>query len=618
MSRSLQGLIAALIADDGHAPWPAAVPNRLEALLAILPRPARATFHGAAFAVDAYSLLRTGSRLDRLTPAERESIVGPLAARPALQPLLDALKVPVILAASTERLYHRQPHPPLRPIVREDPPLDCVPSTEWPNRATADAVVIGSGAGGAIAARTLARAGMRVFVVEEGRHHTTADFAHKTPLDRFTELYRDGGTTVMAGRPPILLPTGRAVGGTTVVNAGTCYRTPDRVLHRWHHHHGIDLAEPKAFADLLDEVEGTLHVATQPLDVLGQNGLLTLQGAQHLGWQAGPLSRNAPGCQGSTQCVVGCPTGAKQSVQLSVLPDACAAGARIITQARVTRILTDLDRLGGPRAAGITAQRPDGTVFEILSPLVVLAAGALQSPALLRRSGLGRHPRTGRNLAVHPATSVAGRFDQPVARGPAVLQSTGVEEFHHQGILIEATAPPPGMSSFVLPGLGAELRAELEDAGHLATLGAMIADRPGGRILDRTGRLLHYRLDPRDGRTLLQAVAAMGELLFAAGATEVLTGLPRDPRVHTTTALHEALDRTTPPGLRLSAFHPTGTVAMGTDPQTAPADEHGRLRGIRGVLVADASALPSCPEVNPQLTIMALALAVSQSAIERR
>lgn len=154
------------------------------------------------------------------------------------------------------------------------------------------------------------------------------------------------------------------------------------------------------------------------------------------------------------------------------------------------------------------------------------AAGALQTPPLLRRSGLGGHPRLGRNLSVHPATSVAGRFTEPVTAWQGVLQSAGIEELHDRGVLIEATASPPGMGSFVLPGLGRELRRELEDADHLATLGAMIADRPSGRVQGRDRTLVRYDLDPRDGDRLMTAVRAMGRLLFAAGAEEILTGVP--------------------------------------------------------------------------------------------
>ncbi|MFF4213971.1 GMC family oxidoreductase N-terminal domain-containing protein [Streptomyces sp. NPDC001796] len=614
MSRSLRGLVAALLADDGSEQWLAAVPHRLDSLLASLPLPARVGIKCGAAAVDAYATLRTGARLDRLPVGDRDAVLASLTARPALLPLLDALKVPAVLAGSTERMLHRAAGTPPASSAPVDPPLDCVPSPQWPDRSTADAVVVGSGAGGAIAARTLARAGMRVVILEEGRRHTTADFARRVPLDRFTDLYRDGGATVMWGRPPVLLPTGRAVGGTTVVNAGTCYRTPHRVLARWHDTFGLDIADPSAFAVHLDDVERVLGVARQPLDVLGRNGLLALDGAGRLGWRAAPVRRNAPGCRGSCECVVGCPTGAKQSVQLSVLPDACAAGARIVTSARAERILTDPDRPGGPRCAGIAARRPDGSRFEILSPMVVVAAGALQSPLLLRRSGLGKHPRTGRNLAVHPATSVAGRFPDAVSDRPAVLQSVAVEELHHDGILIEATAPPPGMGSFVLPGAGRDLRAELEGAERLAVLGAMIADRPAGKVLGARYPLLRYDLDPRDGSSLLRAVATMGEVLFAAGADEVLTGLPTRPRVRSVRELEAALSDMTPRQLHLSAFHPTGTIALGADDQVAPADPHGWLRGVRGVLIADGSALPSCPEVNPQLTIMATASALASAA----
>jgi choline dehydrogenase-like flavoprotein len=605
---TLAGLVSALIADDATADWPRRVPARLETVLTTMPFTARAGLRAAARTVDAYALARTGRTLDALTPPERESVLRALAARPALQPLLDVLKVPVLLAAGTERMLHEGPAPTGR--APQDPPLDLTPASAWPARSTADAVVVGSGAGGAMAARTLARAGLDVVVLEEGRHHSTESFGRRAPLDRFTELYRDGGATVAVGNPPLLLPVGRAVGGTTVVNSGTCYRTPGRVLARWAQQFGFSLAD--GLDRHLDEAERTLRVATQPVDVLGNNGLIALAGARELGWEAAPLRRNAPGCRGSCQCVVGCPTGAKQSVQLSVLPDACAAGARIVTGARVERILVDPDRPAGPRAAGVRVHREEGAL-EILAPLIVVAAGALQSPPLLRRSGLGRHPRLGRNLSVHPATSVAGRFAEPVTAWKGVLQSVGVEAHHDAGILIEATATPPGMGSFILPGLGGELRRELEGADRLATLGAMIADRPSGRVIGHDRTLIRYDLDHRDAGRLLRAVRALGELLFAAGAEEVLTGIPGTPRVRTLPELDTVLASTSARQLHLSAYHPTGTVAAGSSDQRCPADPLGRLRGVHGVLIADASVLPSCPQVNPQLSIMAAALAVAEA-----
>ncbi|MEO3829625.1 GMC family oxidoreductase [Actinomadura sp. B10D3] len=595
---AMTGTVAALLGIE-DADDLARVAARAEALGRALPAPARLGLRAGAGTLDALSRLATGHPLEALDAERRDAFCALLTSREPAARLVEALKIPLLLAAGTELL----PPPGAAGDPRPDAPLDCTPSADWPSCSTADAVVIGSGAGGAMAARTLARRGMSVLVLEEGRRFTVAEFRDRPPLDRFLDLYRDGGSAVALGRPPVLLPEGRAVGGTTVVNSGTCYRTPDRVLRRW-----AGMGVPvDGFGAHLDEVEATLRVTRQPVAPLGRNGLLALEGAERLGWRAAPLRRNAPDCRGSGQCAAGCPHNAKYGVHLNALPQACEAGARIVTEARVERVLVERGT-----ATGVRARRPDGTTFEILSPRVVVAAGATQTPLLLRRSGLGGHPRLGRGMAVHPATNVAGRFAEPVVSWSGVMQSVGIEELHGDGILIEATASPPGMSSFPLPGAGRALRRELENADRLAVLGAMIADAPSGRVHGRNRPLVRYDLAREDAARLRRALVAMGRILFAAGAAEVLTGLPRRPVVRDEAELTRAVAMAPAADLHLAGFHPTGTARLGADAARAPVDPSGRLRGVRGVHVADASVLPSCPEVNPQLTVMAMALRIAE------
>jgi choline dehydrogenase-like flavoprotein len=488
-------------------------------------------------------------------------------------------------------------------------------STESRSVVTTDAVIVGSGAGGAMVARTLARSGFDTVLLEEGRRWTVEEFRTTHPIDRYAGLYRGAATTVALGRPSVVLPIGRAVGGTTVVNSGTCYRPPLAVQRRWRDEFGLGLADPDRLATHLDDVEHTLRVAPVPLEIMGRNGRLLLDAAATLGWRAAPIPRNAPGCEGCCQCAIGCPRNAKFGVHLNALPQACAAGARIISQARVQRVLYE-----HARARGVRARRPDGTALDILADTVIVAAGATETPGLLRRSGFGAHPRLGRNLALHPATMLAGRFDDDVVAWHGVLQSAAVHEFHESdGVLIEATSTPPGMGSMVFPGYGAELLSRLVRAHQVATFGAMVADRGVGSVSSARGEtLVRYNIARADVAKLVVAIEAMGRLLFAAGAVEVLTGLPGAMTVTSLPALQDALRRCNPRSLHLAAFHPTGTAAAGADDQLCPVDETGRLRGVEGVWVADASILPSCPEVNPQLSIMALALAVADEVVGAR
>jgi choline dehydrogenase-like flavoprotein len=610
----VRGVCAALLPQEAGGPDSDELSSQVESYAKRLPPPARHGLRAGIVGLQALSLATTGRRLDRLPVDRREAVLERLAARPSTGLAIEGLKAIVLLVAgahqrAAEMLASAAGSEPARP----DGEMDVTPSSEWPGYSDADVVVVGSGAGGAMVARTLAQAGCRVVVVEEGRRWAVQEFRTRHPLDRFAELYRDAGATFALGSPPVALPIGRGVGGSTLVNSGTCYRPPEPVLDRWREDWGVKRADAATLAPYLDDVERTLQVAPVPAAVMGRNGELLLAGAAQLGWTSGPLLRNAPGCGGCCQCAIGCPRNAKLGVHLNALPQACGAGARIVSDARVTRVLVERGR-----TIGVELARPDGSTCVIGAPAVVVAAGTTETPPLLRRSGLGGHPQLGRNMALHPAVGTAGRFDEPVVAWHGVLQSAAVEQFHaSDGILVEATSTPPGMGSMILPGHGRALVQAVAGAEHLSTLGAMVADAPSGRVHGSRRAILRYDLSRRDGDRLLRAVEIMGRLLFASGATEVLTGLPTVPVVRDEAALAAAVATGRARHLHVAAFHPTGTARMGADDQRCPVDPDGRLRGVDGVWIADGSVLPTCPEVNPQVSIMAMALAIADGMAQR-
>ena len=607
----LRGLCATLLPPEHGGPDPAVLAAQVLAYLDNAPERVRLGMLAAASALDGLALARHRRRLGDLDAATRVRLIESVCARSVdVEQALLGLKAAILLVAGTQQFAEELSREAAgSPLANPDPELDVTAARDWPAESSADVVVVGSGAGGAMAARTLARAGLSVLVLEEGRRWRVQEFREGHPLDRFAGLYRDAGTTLALGRPPVVLPIGRAVGGTTVVNSGTCYRTPDAVQEAWRAK-GLRMDD---YGARLDDAEATFQVAPAPLGVLGRNGHLALAGARALGWEAAPLLRNAPGCGGCCQCAIGCPRNAKFGVHLNALPQACEAGARIVSDARVTRVETERGRV-----TGVRARRPDGTPFTVRTPRVVVACGTTESPGLLWRSGLGMHPEVGRNLAIHPAISISGRFTEPVYAWKGVLQSVGVDRFHDSdGILIEATSTPPGMGSVTLPGWGEELLRELDQAQHMASIGALVADDGNGRVVGRRGgrNLIRYDLGERDAGKLRKAVTVMGELMLAAGAEEIVTGIPGVPAVRTLDALREAVWDVPARKLHLAAFHPTGTLAMGADPVRYPVDPDGRLRGVEGVWVADGSILPSSPTVNPQITIMALSLGVAASII---
>ena len=522
---------------------------------------------------------------------------------------------------------------PLVPVVKEKEssrlPAITYPDIQDGARDEADVVIVGTGAGGAVAAYELAEAGLSVILVEEGKTYAREDFDGKPLLDRLDSAYRDNGLTFTAGNVTISLPMGKAVGGTTVVNSGTCFRAPEWILDKWSRELGVKDTDPSTMEPYFAQVEEILNVTPVPDEVLGNNGGVLRDGAQTLGWKGGPIPRNIRGCHGSGQCAFGCPRDAKQSMQLSYLPMAVRRGARIYAGCRVEKVRTD-----GVRATGVQVRILDSRgiaqgTLEIRARAVVVAAGAVYTPLLLAQSGLGGiSKQLGRNLRIHPGAGALALFDRDLHAWKGTMQSYAIDErLESDGIILEATMPPPGISysAGALPFVGEQLVRHVAQYPRMAAVGMMVSDHTSGRVFRRPdGRpLMYYNMGASETYRMAQAVVMAGEIYFAAGAIEyypVVHGFPVVRSVEELRRLDPSKVRAR--DLKLSAYHPMGTARMGEDPRLAVVDSYGKSFACEGLYVCDASLLPSSTAVNPQLTIMATAHRIGRrlaaDLVERR
>jgi choline dehydrogenase-like flavoprotein len=460
------------------------------------------------------------------------------------------------------------------------------------SRLDADACVIGAGAGGAVVAAELAEAGMSVVVLEEGQWHDPDSFSGRTP-EMLSRLYRDGGQVVTLGLPPIMLPLGRGVGGTTLINSGTCFRTPARVLEHWRQEFGLDVSE-ESLKPCFERVERALSVSEVSPELAGGNAAVARRGAECLGWSHGLLRRNARGCVGSGVCTLGCPTLAKQHVGITYIPRSQRAGARIVTGADVQRVIVERGR-----ARGVQARMTSGAPIEVRSPTVVVAAGTIHTPLLLRSSGIGLGSgQLGRNLSLHPATPVFAHMNEIVDMSRGVPQSFYVDEFAHEGIMVEGAAGPPAYAAISLPLTGRAHTEAMADYRRLALFGLMVSDGSRGSVRMLAGRpLIRYDLLQEDLIRFRMGLTRVRELFEAAGARKIHLPLPAGV----------SPERARVRDLKLMAFHPLGTARADARPTHGVIDGDLAVHGVHGVYVADGSAVPSSLGVNPQLTIMALA-----------
>jgi choline dehydrogenase-like flavoprotein len=471
----------------------------------------------------------------------------------------------------------------------------------------ADACVIGTGAGGAPVAKELAEAGLSVVMLEEGRRWVADDYTAR-PRDMSALLYRDGGQTATVGVPPILLPLGKTIGGSSHVNSATCFRTPPAVLRLWAERFGLEELTPDEMDPYLRRVERELNVSKTPPSIAGRNAEVVKRGADALGYSGDYVYRNVRGCVGSGVCNFGCPTSAKQHVGVTYVPKAWNAGAVTYSGTRARRLL-----LSGRQVRGVEAESSSGRAVRIESGLVILAAGTVHSPLFLRRQRVDdASGQIGRNLSLHPATGVRALFDEEIDMWMGVPQSYFIDEFANEGIMLEGAAATPDWVATSLPYIGERHRLLMEQCRRLSQFGLMVSDTSRGTVREIGGVVhIRYDLNARDTATFRRGIEILCDIYWAAGATKVfppITGVPELTRGEMGKLRDFDLSAAQ---LSLIAFHPLGTCRMGADPGESPVDQRGRLRGYEGLYVTDGSIVPSSLGVNPQITIMALATRIA-------
>jgi len=472
-----------------------------------------------------------------------------------------------------------------------------------------DVAIVGSGAGGAVAAAVLAEAGLDVIVLEAGESFDRESYPAE-PLEAIARLYRDGGLTIAEGRPPIPVPVARTAGGTTVVNSGTCFRAPDPVLEDWNRRFGIgwatDLGQEFAAA------EQFLRVTPVDPERMGRNGQLAMEGAAAIGASGGPISRNAGNCVQCSSCPFGCEIDAKRGMHVSYLPRAVAAGARLRTGVEAQRVLVEDGRAAGVACTAedpVSGRRRPFTVRARLATIV--AGGALGTPELLLRSGLGGG-QVGRNLHIHPACWVGARYAEEVRGWDGVMQSYYIDQWEPQRLLLEATFTPLAFGGAWLPGAGRDHQRSILEFGHVGSIGVHLSDASSGRVgLSNDGSLrARYKLTRDDADRLTYGIARAASVHFAAGATEVFPNIARVGKLTPEKLADFESTRFKPSELRLEAFHPMGTARIAA-PSHGVCRPDGSVHGTSDLYVADASLFPTSVGVNPMMTVIAFAARIA-------
>lgn len=479
--------------------------------------------------------------------------------------------------------------------------MSALAAATLPSELTTEVLVIGSGAGGAATAMALAEGGYEVVVLEEGPDADTTRIASNS-IGAISQLYRNGGMTPMLGTQSIAFVEGRCVGGSTEINSGFWHRVPPEAYDRWRSEALLADFTPEVMEPYFDRLERDLSVSFMRPEDIPRSSTLFRAGIERMGWQyvEVPRCQRDPGNQFAP--------GAKQSMQRTYIPRALAAGARLVADAKATTLTHENGRVRSVEVvvgAGPTRRR-----CSIRAETVVLACGAIQTPALLRRSGITRN--VGDSLQTHPMIKAAALFDEDVEAQEAALPVYQVKQFW-PNITMGGAVFTPGFLAMTLTENWEAYGHAMQDWKRMALYYA--GTRGMGRGTVRAirgledGVVVRYRLSRADHHNLRLGLSRLTEVLFAAGAKAVYPSLSGAPILRSAEQCRGLLTQPMPlTSMGLSTVHVFSSCPMGEHPDRCATDSFGKVHGFRNLLINDASLIPDSPGVNPQGTTMAIAL----------
>ncbi|WP_137885958.1 GMC family oxidoreductase [Pseudomonas sp. 2FE] len=497
----------------------------------------------------------------------------------------------------------------------------------------ADVAIIGTGAGGGTTAEILSAAGLKVLLIEEGPLKTSSDFKMQE-AEAYPSLYQEGiGRMSKDGAITIL--QGRAVGGTTLVNWTSSFRTPDPTLEHWAKEHGVKGHSPAQMAPWFEQMEQRLGVAPWLLPPNANNEVIRA-GCDKLGYHWKVIPRNVRGCWNLGYCGLGCPTNAKQSMLVTSIPATLEKGGELLYLARAERLLLDGERVSGIECVGMDERcvAPNGRTIRVKAKHYVLAGGGINSPAILLRSKApDPHQRAGKRTFLHLVNFSAAQFEQVINPFYGAPQSIYSDHFQwdegptgRMSYKLEVPPLHPALTATLLGRFGVDNALRMEQLPHTNMMLALLRDgfhpdSAEGRVELRGdgSPVLDYRMTDYTWDGVRRAFHTMAEIQFAAGAKAVLPMHADADYVKTTKQAHALIDNLSLElyRTRLGSAHVMGGCAMGEDPQQAVTDSLGRHHQLSNLSIHDGSLFPTSIGANPQLSVYGLTAKLATGLAER-